>query len=115
MLKLYYAPDTCALASHVALEEAGADYSTVRIRFGAKEQQSPEYLAVNPKGRVPALVTDRGVLTETPAMLAYVAQSFPQARLAPLTDPFAFAQVQAFNSNDVKLAESSRDIKFTVN
>jgi glutathione S-transferase len=98
MLKLYYAPHTCALASHVALEEAGADYSTVRISFVAKEQQSPDYLAVNPKGRVPALVTDRGVLTETPAMLAYVAQSFPQARLAPLADPFAFAQVQAFNS-----------------
>jgi glutathione S-transferase len=98
MLKLYFAPDTCALASHVALEEAGADYSIVRISFGAKEQQSPEYLAVNPKGRVPALVTDRGVLTETPAMLAYVAQSFPQARLAPLADVFAFAQVQAFNS-----------------
>lgn len=98
MLELYYAPHTCALASHVALEEAGADYSTVRISFGAKEQQSPDYLAVNPKGRVPALVTDRGVLTETPAMLAYVAQSFPQARLAPLADAFAFAQVQAFNS-----------------
>ena len=47
---------------------------------------------------MPASVTDRGALTETPAMLAYVAQSFPQARLAPLTDPFAFAQVQAFNS-----------------
>jgi len=47
---------------------------------------------------VPALVTDRGVLTETPAMLAFIAQSFPQAKLAPLDDAFAFAQVQAFNS-----------------
>ena len=46
---------------------------------------------------MPALVTDRGVLTETPAMLAYIAQSFPQAKLAP-DDPFAFAQAQSFNS-----------------
>jgi glutathione S-transferase len=43
-------------------------------------------------------VTDRGVLTETPAMLAFIAQSFPLAKLAPLDDSFAFAQVQAFNS-----------------
>jgi len=70
----------------------------VRISFAADEQHQPEYLAVNPKGRVPALVTDRGILTETPAMLAYIAQSFPRARLAPLDDAFRFAQLQAFNS-----------------
>jgi glutathione S-transferase len=98
MMKLYYAAHTCALASHIALEDAGAEYSTVRIDFAAHEQRSPEYLAINPKGRVPALVTGRGILTETPAMLAYIAQSFPQARLAPLDDPFAFAEAQAFNS-----------------
>jgi len=98
MIKLYYAVNTCALASHVALAEAGAEYSTVRINFAANEQRSPEYLAINPKGRVPAMVTDRGILTETPAMLAFVAQSHPGAGLAPLDDPFAFAQVQAFNS-----------------
>src|SRR5262249_37274873 len=98
MIKLYYAPHTCSLAAHIALEEAGAEYSTVHIDFGREEQRSPEYLAVNPKGRVPAMVTDRGILTETPAMLAFIAQSFPRAQLAPLADPFAFAQVQAFNS-----------------
>src|SRR5438876_7991569 len=98
MIKLYYAVDTCALASHIALEEVGAEYSTVRIDFASNEQRKPEYLAINPKGRVPAMVTDRGILTETPAMLAFIAQSYPQARLAPLDDPFAFAQVQAFNS-----------------
>lgn len=97
MLKLYYAPRTCALASHIALEEADADYEAVRISFADNEQNGPDYLAVNPKGRVPALVTGRGVLTETPAILAFIAQSFPQARLAP-EDPFAFAEVQAFNS-----------------
>ena len=98
MLKLFYAANTCALASHIALEEAGAEYETVRLSFATSDQRKPEYLALNPKGRVPALVTDGGVLTETPALLVYIAQRFPQARLAPLDDPFALARVQAFNS-----------------
>jgi glutathione S-transferase len=98
MLKLYYAPGTCALASHIALEEAGAAYTTERLDFKKNQQNSPEYLAINPKGRVPTLVTDRGILTETPAMLAFIAQSFPKAELAPLEDPYGFAQAQAFNS-----------------
>ncbi len=98
MLNLFYAAHTCALASHIALEEAGADYTLTRISFASADQRKPEYLAINPKGRVPALVTDRGVLTETPAMLAYIAQIYPQAKLAPLNDAFAFAQAQAFNS-----------------
>jgi glutathione S-transferase len=98
MLTLYYAPHTCSLASHIALEDAGAVYELRRISFKTTEQQSAEYLKVNPKARVPALVTPRGVLTETPAMLAFIAQSFPDAGLAPLDDPFAFAEIQAFNS-----------------
>jgi glutathione S-transferase len=97
MLTLYYAPHTCSLASHIALEDAGADYALKRISFSRTEQQSPEYLAINPKARVPALVTPRGILTETPAMLAFIAQSFPKAELAPL-GAFAFAELQAFNS-----------------
>ena len=98
MFKLYYAPGTCALASHIALEEAGAPYTTEKLDFKCNQQNSPEYLKINPKGRVPAMVTERGVLTETPAMLAFIAQSFPQAKLAPLDDAYAFAEVQAFNS-----------------
>lgn len=98
MLRLYYATGTCALATHIALEEAGAPYEAVRVDFGSQEQRGPEYLAVNPKGRVPALVTETGTLTETPALLCFVAQRFPAAELAPLADPFALAQVQEFNS-----------------
>jgi len=98
MITLFYAPNTCSLASHIALEEAGADYEARRVDFAANAQRSPGYLAVNPKGRVPALVTERGVLTETPAILAFVAQSFPHKALAPLDDPFAFAELQAFNA-----------------
>lgn len=98
MLKLYFTPGTCALASHIALEEAGATYTIERIDFKTNQQNSPEYLEINPKGRVPSLATDLGVLTETPAMLAYIAQSYPQAKLAPLDDAFEFAKLQAFNS-----------------
>ncbi len=98
MLILYYAPHTCSLASHIALEEVCAEFELRRIDFTKREQQASDYLAVNAKARVPALVTPRGVLTETPAMLAYIAQTFPESGLAPIQDPFAFAEVQAFNS-----------------
>jgi len=97
MLKLYYAPGSCALASHIALEEAGADYELELVKLGEQQQRTPEFLALNPKGRVPALVTDAGVLTENPAILGYVAETFPGAKLMP-ADPFARAQVQAFNA-----------------
>jgi glutathione S-transferase len=98
VIKLYYTAHSCSLASHIALEEASADYEAVRISFAANEQRSADYLAINPKGRVPAMITDRGILTETPAILAWIAQSWPKANLAPLDDPFAFGEVQAFNS-----------------
>src|SRR5262245_27564802 len=98
MFEFFYAPNTCALASHIALEEAGAEYDAVRVDFKANAQRGPEYLAINPKGRVPALVTSEGILTETPAILAFIAQTYPKARLAPVDQPFAFARMQAFNS-----------------
>jgi glutathione S-transferase len=98
MYTLFFAPGTCALAARIVLEEIGAPHELVQVDFSRRQQTSPEYLAVNPKGRVPALVTDRGVLTETPALLSYLAQAFPEAGLAPLDDPFAFADMQAFNS-----------------
>jgi glutathione S-transferase len=98
MITLYYARGTCALASHLALEYAGAEYRTVRVDFAKKEQRSPEYLRLNPKGRVPALLTEQGVLTETPALLQFISQSFPKAKLAPLDDAFLLARVNEFNS-----------------
>jgi glutathione S-transferase len=97
MLTLYYTPRTCALATHIALIDAGADYTLQRIDFSKGAQNAPEFLAVNPKGRVPALVTDRGVLTETAALLVYLAQTYPAAGLIP-TDPFEFATLQSFNA-----------------
>ena len=97
MLKLFYAPGACSLAPHIVLEEIGGVHAFERVSLREGAQRSLAYLAINPKGRVPALVTDRGVLTENPAILAFLAQSFPAARLAPLDDPYLFAKMQAFN------------------
>jgi glutathione S-transferase len=97
MLKLFHAWGSCSLASVIALEEAGADYEMVVMSTRDGDQRRAEYLAINPKGRVPALVTEQGVLTENPAILAWIAQSYPEAHLAP-TDPWGFAQAQAFNN-----------------
>lgn len=98
MLTLHFTPNTCALASLIALEESGLAFEVKRVDFAVSEQRSPAYLDINPKGRVPALSTERGVLTETPAILAYIAQVAPERRLAPLDDPFAFGQLQAFTT-----------------
>ncbi|MFC5708441.1 glutathione S-transferase family protein [Aeromonas eucrenophila] len=97
-LTLYLAPGTCAMAVRIALVEADAPHQLKLVDFAAGEQRSPAYLAINPKGRVPALVTERGVLTETPALLLYVAQRFPAAQLAPMDDPFLLARMQEVNS-----------------
>lgn len=98
MLTLYYAPGACSRASHIALHEAGAEFEGRSVDFAAAEQRGEAYRQINPKGRVPALVTDQGTLTETPAILAYVAQRYPEAGLAPFDDPFELARLQSFNS-----------------
>lgn len=94
----YYAIQTVSVATQIALEEAGAEYEERLIDFRTTEQKSEEYLKINPKGRVPALVTHQGIITETPALLVFVAQSFPEANLAPLHDPFQFAKLQEINN-----------------
>lgn len=98
MLKLFVAPGSCSLAAHIALEEAGADYVAEKVELAKGAQHQPDFLAINPKARVPALVTDRGILTENPAILAYIAQAHPASGLAPRDDAFAFAQIQSFNA-----------------
>ncbi len=98
MLNLFVGSSgTCSLAPHIALEEAGAVYEVTRLNMGQGEHKTAEYLKVNPKARVPALVTDKGIITENPAILAFIAQTHPKARLAP-NDPFLLAQVNSFNS-----------------
>lgn len=96
-LGFYFAPKTVSLASHIALEDAGAIYTAHQIDFSNTQQRSADYLKVNPKGRVPVLETERGFISETPAILMYIAQAFPAAKLAPLDDAFMFAKCQEFN------------------
>ena len=97
MTTLFISPGACAMASHIALEEAGATYDTQVINLRNGDQRTPEYLAVNPAGVTPALKTDQGVITQNAAILAWVAQTWPDKKLAPVDDVFAFARFNAFN------------------
>ncbi|MGR3802625.1 glutathione S-transferase family protein [Marinibacterium profundimaris] len=93
-MKLYFSPGTIASASAIALEEAGLPYEPVRVDFAAGEQREEPYLSLNPKGRVPVLITTDGTFTETGAILEYIAARAPEAGLAP-ADPVAQAQMRA--------------------
>jgi glutathione S-transferase len=82
-LKLFYSPGACSLAPHIALEEAGATYTPTLVDFKSTEQRSSAYLKINPKGRVPALSIGDWTLSENPAILQFIAQSYPDAKLWP--------------------------------
>ena len=73
-MRLYYSPNSCALASHIILEEVGADYSLELVDFTKSEQKQADYLKINPKARVPALQTGDGIITETPSILFFLVQ-----------------------------------------
>lgn len=82
-LTLFYSPGACSLASHIAIEESGLAFEPCRVDFAKTEQRSPDYLKINPKGRVPALADDGFVVTENPAILRYIARKAPEAGLWP--------------------------------
>ena len=92
-MQLYYAPGTISVAVAIALEEAGLDYEAVKIDFANKEQLSPAYAQINPKSRVPALAVEGGILTETGALLDYIADITPEAGLRP-SDPVLCARMR---------------------
>jgi glutathione S-transferase len=84
MLALYFSPGSSSMAVHIALHEIGIDFERRPVSFTNREQHSPEYLAVNPEGKVPALVIDGGPpLTEVAAILYFLAKRHPEARLWP--------------------------------
>ena len=87
MLIFYFAPGSSSMATHIALHEVGAEFEPRMLSFKAKEQQRPEYRALNPEGKVPALVIDGEVLTEVAATLYYLAKTYPQAGLWPRGGP----------------------------
>jgi len=92
MLTLYYSPGACSLAAHIALEEAGLAFQSKPISLRKGQQRTPEFLAVNPFGKVPALVVDGTTLTENPAILSYIADISPAAGLLPAESPLARGQ-----------------------
>ncbi|MFK7870008.1 MAG: glutathione S-transferase family protein [Roseobacter sp.] len=93
-MRLYYSPGTISIAVAITLEEAGLPYEAVKVDFRNAEQTKPDYLAMNPKGRVPTLEVDGTFLTETGALLDYVAALAPDAGLVPV-DPVQAAQMRS--------------------
>jgi len=92
MLNFYFSPGACSLVSHIALEEAGAEYRGQRIDLGAGEQHGEEFVRVNPHARVPALVTDEGTITENVAILNYLGDTFGAEGSVPRDSAYARAQ-----------------------
>ncbi len=84
---LYYAPNTCALAPYITLTEAGADFEVRPLNYLKRQNLSAEYLKINPKHKVPALVVDGKVLSENVAIHQWVHRTFPDAKLLP-ADPW---------------------------
>lgn len=87
MLRLFYSPGACSLVAHIALEEAGADYEPVRVMLAQGEHLKPEYLAINPRARVPALANAHGIVTENIAILNLIADMFEAPGSVPRDDP----------------------------
>jgi glutathione S-transferase len=106
---LFYNPGSAAMAPHAALEEIGATHKLVKVDFKGGEHRRPEYLKLNPKGRVPVLVTDSGTFTESVAILMHLADCHPAANLAPAPgtpDRARYYQWLLYFSNTVQAAMS---------
>lgn len=84
MYTLFWAPGTAAMAPHAALEEIGAPHKLVQVDIKSGEHRQPEHLKLNPKGRVPVLVHEDHVFTESAAILMHLADRHPEAALAPM-------------------------------
>ena len=106
-IALYYSPGACSFAPHVVLNEIGEPFEVRKFSTADRENYSPEYLAVNPKGRIPALLIDGFTLTENPAILAYLGRRFPRAGLYPSDASEAEGrclELLAWSSNTVHVA-----------
>lgn len=97
MLTLHHSPMACSLASRLALAEAGLEHEIVFVKTWKGEHKSDAYLAINPRGKVPALETPQGVVTESVAILSYIADLAPEKALIPHTT-FGRARAQSWLS-----------------
>ena len=93
MLRLFYSPGACSLVPHIALEEAGAEFGAVRTAIAEKAHKRPEYLAVNPRGLIPAIEADGRAVTENIAILAWIGHRWPESGQLPVDDLPALARV----------------------
>ena len=98
MLTLFFAPGSSAMAPHIALHEIGVPFESRPLSFHRKENRDPAFLAINPEGKLPTLLIDGRPLTEVAAILFYLARRFPAARLLPIDDIEAEAQVVSWMS-----------------
>jgi glutathione S-transferase len=98
VLTLYFAPGASSMAVHIALNETGVPFERRPISFDRAEQHAPDYLSLNPEGKVPTLVIDARPLTEVAAILFYLARRYPEAGLLPRDDVEAQAQAISWMS-----------------
>ncbi|SHK31845.1 glutathione S-transferase [Bradyrhizobium lablabi] len=98
MLTLYFAPGSSSMAVHIALHEIGVPFEAKRMSFKGNDMSSPDYLALNPEGKVPTLLVDGRPLTEVAAILYYLAKRFPESALLPRDDIEADAQALSWMS-----------------
>lgn len=98
MLTFYHSPGSSSMAVHIALHEVGATFEARPMSLQAKDTRTPDFLAVNPNGRVPTLVVDGRVLTEVAGCLFYLARAFPAAGLLPDGGALAEAEVVSWMS-----------------
>lgn len=108
MLTLYLCPGTSSMAPHIALHEVGAKFDVKHISLAKKDNRTPEYLAVNPEGKVPTLLIDGRRLTEVAGILYYVARRYPEAGLFPAGDIEAEAQVISWLSFNASAVHPAR-------
>jgi glutathione S-transferase len=94
---LYFSPGSCSLAPHIVLEEIGLPFQLSHSSTSDGSTRTPEYLQMNPKGRVPVLVTGNSVLTEAPAILLHLATSNPDQQLLSGTPDGLVRSIEWFN------------------
>jgi glutathione S-transferase len=98
MLTFYFAPGSSSFAVHIALHEVGAAFEARPMSFKNNDMRSPDFLKINPEGRVPTVLIDGRPLTEVAAILFYLAKRFPEAQLLPHNDLEAEAQALSWMS-----------------
>ena len=98
MLIFWFSPGASSMATHIALQEVGAQFDARLVSLRGRETHTPEFLALNPDGKVPTLSIDGRILTEVAATLYYLARRYPEAGLLPAGDIEAEAQVISWMS-----------------